>query len=368
MAKSVGTLFVNLVTKTTKFDKGMKGARSKLKTFSQSVANVGKKILTFGSILTGVAIGGMAVFVRGQLESIDKLAKMAKSLDITTEGLIGLQHAAELTAGVTGDKLAVAFKRMQKTISDASVAGGGLSTAIRALKQLKLSAEDLKNLAPEKQFAAIAEGFKSIGNQADKARIAQDVFGRSGGALLPMLKLGSQGLKDMAADAESLGLMFSGEEAAKVEEFNDQMARLSKMVGGLGRGFVINVAPGAAEAIEGLVLLVQQWNKLQGKAKETKEWLGKQFNWTGQALGGAYRFSERKIWDPLFQGLDFNKGPTARGANRRFMQGGATGASQSTWTPAGGGGASQSSWVRVLEDIRDNTAQQEEPAIRMALP
>jgi len=319
-SKSVGSLFVNIVAKTTKFDKGMKGARSNLKTFGASVVNMGKKLLAFGSILTGVAIGGMVVFARGQLEIIDKLAKSAKALDITTEALVGIQHAAELTAGVTGDKLVVAFKRMQKTISDASVAGGGLSTAVRALKQLGLSAENLKNLAPEDQFAAIADGLKNVGAQADKARIAQDVFGRSGGALLPTLKLGSQGLRDLAEDAKALGLTFSAGEAAKVEEFNDQVTRLSGLMGGLGRGFVIRVAPAAAEAIQGMVLLAQQWNSPEvKKARERGAVAGIYDAMFGPLNRAASRLS-RSIVDPIGQSISTSQGATAAGGNQRYQQ------------------------------------------------
>ena len=318
-AKSVGSLFVNLVAKTTGFEKGMKKAQSNLKKFGRSVANIGRKVLTFGTVLTGVSVGGLAIFVRNQLDVIDKLAKTSHALGLTTEALGGLQHAAQIT-GVSNDQLATGLRRMEKTISDASV---GLSTAKRAIGQLGLSYLDLQNLKPEMQFAVIGDALKNVALQSDKARIAQDIFGRSGTTLINTLALGSQGLKDMAKEAKALGLTFTDKQAAQIEKFNDEMTRLKGLIGGLGRRFVIDIAPGASEAIEGLVLLVKQWNNLQGKAGEIRDraggWFNRQFNWTGQALGW-FSDRSRRIADPLFQGIDTTQGATAQGVNRQFMQ------------------------------------------------
>jgi len=353
-SKSVGSLFVNIVAKTTKFDKGLKDSQSKLKRFGASVVNMGKKLLAFGSIMTGVAVGGMVVFARGQLEMIDKLAKTAHALGITTEALGGLQHAAELT-GVSNDQLATALKRMEKTISDASV---GLSTAKRALAQLGLSVKDFQGLKPEQQFALIGDELNSIKEQTDKARIAQDIFGRSGIMLINTLKLGSQGLKDMAADAKALGLTFTDEEAASVERFNDQMTRLKGLIGGLGRRFVIDIAPAAAETIQALVLLAQQRKSVVKNAKERTGINGmsisrimfpgpigekisrvEQLGFRIAAMVGAQATGNN-------MGINSNLGPTAHNENRRFME----------------------RQLHELEKIEANTAQQEEPAIRMAIP
>ena len=157
-AGSVGSLFVNIVAKTSPFTKGLKSAQSRLTKFKAGVVALGKKVLMFGGIMTGVALGGMVMFARSLLTSLDTLGKTSAALGMTTAALSELEHAASIT-GVSNDQLATGLRRMEKTISDASV---GLSTAKRALGQLELTAEQLNKLKPEEQFAAIGEALKGV--------------------------------------------------------------------------------------------------------------------------------------------------------------------------------------------------------------
>jgi len=63
-ARSVGSLFVNLVAKTGPFTKGLKKAQSQTKRFQKTLINLGSKVVAFGSILTGVGVAGFVMFAR----------------------------------------------------------------------------------------------------------------------------------------------------------------------------------------------------------------------------------------------------------------------------------------------------------------
>lgn len=75
--RSVGSLFVNLVAKTDKFEKGLQRARGKLNDFAKSAARYGK--------LAGVALVGLGVYavkVAAQFETITvRLKTMLGSMD-----------------------------------------------------------------------------------------------------------------------------------------------------------------------------------------------------------------------------------------------------------------------------------------------
>ena len=57
-------------------------------------------------------------------------------------------------------------------------------------------------MSPEEQFGAIAEALQDVESQSDKARIAQDIFGRSGMKLINTLNLGKDGLAAMKQEAK----------------------------------------------------------------------------------------------------------------------------------------------------------------------
>jgi hypothetical protein len=89
----------------------------------------------------------------------------------------------------------------------------------------------------------VADRFKAMPNGAEKSRAAVELFGKAGVSLIPMLNNGKQGLADLTAEAEKLGLVLSGETAASAELINDNITRLKKTADGLGRQLLTALAP-----------------------------------------------------------------------------------------------------------------------------
>lgn len=173
------------------------------------------------------------------MRNIDATAKMADVLGLATDQLTGYQLQAGL-AGVNNKELETAFRRLQKNISDATK---GLTTAQRAFEDLNLNAEELEKLSPDEQFKRVAEAFSTLDTQAKRARVSQDLFGRSGLKLIKIMEQGRGGIEAARKEAERLGLSFDRVDAAKVEAANDAVTRLKAAFAGLGNTLAIGLAP-----------------------------------------------------------------------------------------------------------------------------
>jgi hypothetical protein len=135
--------------------------------------------------------------------------------------------------------------------------------------QLKLSAEELRRLSPDEMLKQVADGLLGVTNQADKLRIATELFGRSGQPMLSLLENGSAGLREFEDEAKALGIAIDRDAIKKVEAFNDALTRLQKAFGGAKMQLMIDIAPAAERAVKDLTEIVKGLGlRQQGKGQE----------------------------------------------------------------------------------------------------
>ena len=193
---------------------------------------IGKAAKGLGIGIAGIATAaiGMGVAAVAQFAAAgDEIQKMALRTNFSTESLSELKHALELS-GAGLDTLEKASKKLSKAMIDAN---DGLETYKRAFDKLGLSTEDLLKLSPEEQFNTVAEALAGLEDETLKVALAQDLFGRAGTQLLPMLAQGTEGIAAMKQEAHDLGLVFSQEAADSAAEFNDNITRLKGAFTGL---------------------------------------------------------------------------------------------------------------------------------------
>jgi len=236
---SLMDLAVSLTAKTGKFSAGFKKAGKRVKTFTARIKRISGVMLKYGSIAGGVAFAIGSLMVKKSLAAIDATAKLSDRLDIATEKLQGLRHAAEITgAGAQAMDKGLGF--MAKSLGEAKQ---GVGEAKDALKLLGISVEDILRRRPDQQFRMIADSMARLTNQSEKAYVATKLFGRGGLGLVNTLALGSKGLDEMQREAEKLGIAFNRVDASKVEAANDAMQRVKSVFVGVFNKLTIELAP-----------------------------------------------------------------------------------------------------------------------------
>ena len=226
----------NLKITLTAFDK----TRRAFSAVSKGLGKIGGLVLNVKTALVGLAgVGGFGLLIRSSLQSIDTLGKTASKLGVTTEELGALRFAAKIS-GVEIRTTDMAVQRFTRRLSEAAV---GTGEAQNALKELNIDAEQLQRLPLQEQMLVLADRFGEVKTEADKVRLAFKLFDSEGVAFVNILKQGSNELKDLFKEAESLGVLLSGSAVRGVEKANDEFTKLFSLFKGIRDQLVSALAP-----------------------------------------------------------------------------------------------------------------------------
>ncbi len=185
----------------------------------------------------GAAVaGGLVLMAKKSMESVDAIAKLSDRLGVSTEFLSAFGHEADLS-GISTEAFCKGMEMFVRRLGEVKQ---GTGQAKQGLKALGLTADELIQMGPEKAFLRIAEGIRGMQNQSEKAATAYAFFGRSGSQMLNLLESNLDGTIERAKE---LGITFSREQAAGIEEANDAITRMQASFEGVGNALAISVAP-----------------------------------------------------------------------------------------------------------------------------
>lgn len=243
---------------TGPLENATRSARKTLKGFQGSIFSINGALAGIGA---GLSLNALKNSIHDTMESIDRVAKVSDRIGITTEALLGLQHAAGL-AGVETAVLDQSLTKMGNFLAEAS--NGGKAQAA-TLKRLGLSATELANIPLDQAFLRISDAILKLDSPAQRVSAAMDIFGKSGAELLPLLQQGSVGIADTAAEVDRLGASFSRVDAAQVEAANDAMSRVGTVLSGIKNQIAIGISP----FVESLAKRFTDWASTAGSSSET---------------------------------------------------------------------------------------------------
>ena len=223
-----GAAYVEAYLEQARLNRDLAVAEAKMRTWSQSIANLGagafggdlpgpiSAILRFASSPSGI-VTGLGVAAKGWASFGDEIGKAAKRTGIAADALSALKYAAG-HSDVTFEALQAGLGKMARTLSDAL---DGEKTATDALGRLGVSALALQGIGPEKQFARIADAVMRIADPTARATAVMEVFGRGWRSLMPLLREGSNGISALTDRARDLGLVIGDDVAESAEQFSD---------------------------------------------------------------------------------------------------------------------------------------------------
>ena len=260
MAKKVlGSLEVVLGANTAAFTRGMRESQRDLKKTELSGLSMGRSLTSvFGritsaamsmrtAIIAGVAAFGTYRFAAGlnkAAQEADNLGKMSSRLGVGVEQLSALKFAADET-GVQFEALTKVFARFQKSIGDSLGRGGSSISVGKTVVQLR----DLRGqLKPTTQLMGeIGAALQKIGTQAQRATVAQSLFGKDGGdKFLQMVAEGGNLLDHLNKSwerASRLNLIVTPEQAKIMAAYNDSLGRVVKAYQGMRLQIITGLAP-----------------------------------------------------------------------------------------------------------------------------
>jgi hypothetical protein len=243
--KSLGTLTLDLIARIGGFVDGLSKAERESKKRSDGISKSLKSVGTAaGAMAAGVAVGTSAL-IKSQIDLADQFSKQSAILGVAIEEWSALNYAADLS-DVSNEQLSASITKLNKNIV-ASVDGTG--AAADAFNVLGVSVKNTDGTLKDSYtvLTEVADAFAGIEDGATKTALAQDLLGKSGAKMIPLLNGGAEGLAAMRKEAEQLGQVIDADTGKAAEEFNDNLTRLQKVISGTGNQLAKELAPALAE-------------------------------------------------------------------------------------------------------------------------
>lgn len=180
-------------------------AEARITGVSQAVEGVGKSSQEtqkqtsnlrqrLGDLATGFAVYKGASFIKGAITETTNLAKATAGLSRitgmdakTASGWVGVAQER----GIQSKALNQGFITLSKNLTSAQHGG---KAATDTFRQLGISQAALANMSTQEAVGKLSDAFAKLPNGADKATLAQKLFGRQAQAMLPLLNQGSDAL------------------------------------------------------------------------------------------------------------------------------------------------------------------------------
>ena len=193
-----------------KFQSDAQQSAKAVKQVGDSTAAAGRQARAARGSLLNYAAAGAAIyagvnFLRSSATETIALAKASAGLTRVT-GMDTQQASAwvQMTKvrGIESKQLMVSFLRLNKSIYDAST--GGKKTT-ETFKKLGVSQDAIRKGNTYEVLLQAADAFAKIKNPAERAALAQQLFGRQGYRLLPILQQGREGIRQNISKIVEMG-------------------------------------------------------------------------------------------------------------------------------------------------------------------
>ena len=234
----MGTILVDNTKANESLDKTSKEADSMMGKIGKGIGTVAKVGAAVGAavVASGTALMGMAT---KSAEATDRIDKMSQRLGMSRQAF---QEWDFITSqnGVSMDSMNTAMKSM--TTSMASLAEGG-KKGKETLGKLGISIEDLKNLNQEEIFEKAVVSLQGMDEGYEKARLAQQLFGKQGQEMLPMLNQSKGSIEELKQKAQELGLVLSDDAVDAGVKFADTVDQLKRSFNSVVTSVGVEVMP-----------------------------------------------------------------------------------------------------------------------------
>jgi hypothetical protein len=213
---------------------GYKTDEASKKKAEAGFSDVKKQALAVSAAVVAIGAAATAVFTRlvGDVAAAgDEVAKTSKQLGLNAQRMQELRFAANL-AGTSNSEMTIGLRRLQ---ASAKEAGDGTKSFVDDFARLGVQVKDSNgNLkSAEDLLFEVADGMNALENDTERVALAQTLLGRSGTKMIPLLTLGSKGIREQTMRARELGEVFDEELLANSEALVDAQRELEGAFNGI---------------------------------------------------------------------------------------------------------------------------------------
>lgn len=221
----------------SKTEKNSKGVAQKMGSGLKTAAKWGVGIAAAAGTAAAAA-GGLAVKAAGAGDRIDK---MSQKLGMSRSGF----QEWEFILSQSGTSIET-MQRGMKTLNQRMIENvEGTGTGAEVFDKLGISVLDANGKMKDQEalFNESVKAFQGMEDGAEKTALAQDLLGRSGQELMPLLNGNKGSLEDMQQTYKDLGIEISDGAVDASVKFTDTMDQLKRSLGFVTTAIGVQVMP-----------------------------------------------------------------------------------------------------------------------------
>jgi len=245
MASNRAQILISAVDQTkTAFDsikRGLGGLTDTARSVNGLLANLG----------VAVSVAGLTAMVKSAIDTGDALDEMSQRVGVSVETLSVWKPAAE-QSGVSGESFEKGLRKLSTTMLEAATGSEDAARNFAAVG-VAFKNQDGTLRGTDAVLLDLAERFKAMPDGAEKTTLAVRLFGKSGAELIPFLNQGRDGINELSAEMQALGVQMSGETAAQAGEFNDALDKLKLASTSIGNQIISSLLPALNDMAGGMV-------------------------------------------------------------------------------------------------------------------
>jgi predicted transcriptional regulator len=234
---AAGSIVLSLLMNTGSFvtdsDRAAKAAKKNAKEIEAAFSAMAT---TAAAAFTATA-GALALIAVKAIDGVDALNDVADATGASIENISALEYVAQKT-GTTLDNVSGILVKFNNVLKEAEPD----SAMAKALEAIGLNVEELRKLDPAEALRVTAAALSQYADDGNRARLVQELFGKS-------VKDAAPFLKDLAEQTKLVSTT-TKEQAQQAEDFNKAIFEMQANISLLAREFAVGLLPTLKEGAD----------------------------------------------------------------------------------------------------------------------
>lgn len=246
---NVGSLVVDLALESAQFIRGLKQASAATTQAATQISSAMNLAKTAVKGFVGGFVGALSVdFLSAQIQQAfdygDAIVDLADRTGATTKTIQELRYAAQLS----GSSMENADAAVEKFSKNLGAAQNGNKALQKTFKDLGVTSTDTDTAIKQSM-----NGIAKLGTVTARNQKTIELFGKSAGDLTVLMSGGTQGFNELAAAAQSYGLVIDDHLIRSGGEWNDQLDTMKMVLNAQMASMILQNADALMQLANGFI-------------------------------------------------------------------------------------------------------------------
>lgn len=237
-------LFGSIFVDSSEAEKNISKTEEKAESLGSKLGNGIKTAAKWGAAIVGGAtdaVGKLMDVATKTAATTDRIDKLSQKIGISRQGFQEWEFILS-QSGTDIEKLQMGMKTL---VSQVDQADKGVGKGADNFARLGISVRDTTGNLKDQEtlFNEVMVALQNMEDGTEKARLANELLGRSGSELMPLLNGAAGSIDAMKQQARDLGLVISDDVVDAGVKFTDTIDQLKRSFGAMATGISASVFP-----------------------------------------------------------------------------------------------------------------------------